>query len=48
MCCCDQLNPPVFAVVHTTEMLTALKKKYYAAWYNEKQTNAPGSADADR
>jgi hypothetical protein len=38
----------VFAVVHAMEMLTALKKKYYAAWYNKKQTNAPGSADADR
>jgi hypothetical protein len=26
----------VFAVVHAMEMLTALKKNYYAAWYGER------------
>jgi hypothetical protein len=30
----------VFAVTHAFEMLTALKANYYAAWYNEKQTNS--------
>jgi hypothetical protein len=27
----------VFAVVHASEMLTALKANYYAAWHGEKQ-----------
>ena len=31
----------VFAVVHAMEMLTALKKNYYAAWHGEKQKEAP-------
>ena len=26
----------VFAVVHAMEMLTALKKNYYAAWHGER------------
>ena len=30
----------VFAVVHAMEMLTALKKNYYAAWHGEKQREA--------
>ena len=27
----------VFAVAHVSEMLSALKADYYAAWYGEKQ-----------
>jgi hypothetical protein len=27
----------VFAVFHVSQMLTALKAHYYAAWYGEKQ-----------
>jgi hypothetical protein len=31
----------VFAIVHAMEMLTALKKSYYAAWHGEKQRDVP-------
>jgi hypothetical protein len=31
----------VFAVVHASEMLTALKANYYAAWHGEKSQGAP-------
>jgi len=31
----------VFAVAHVSEMLTALKADYYAAWHGEKQRGAP-------
>jgi hypothetical protein len=30
----------VFAVAHVSEMLTALKTNYYAAWHGEKQKDA--------
>ena len=30
----------VFAVAHVSEMLTALKANYYAAWHGEKQRDA--------
>ena len=30
----------VFAVAHVSEMLTALKADYYAAWHGEKQRGA--------
>jgi hypothetical protein len=30
----------VFAVCHVSEMLTALKANYYAAWHGEKQRDA--------
>ena len=31
----------LFAVVHVSEMLTALKANYYAAWHGEKQRDVP-------
>ena len=31
----------VFAVAHASEMLTALKANYYAAWHGEKPQGAP-------
>jgi hypothetical protein len=30
----------VFAVAHVSEMLSALKASYYAAWHSEKQRDA--------
>jgi len=30
----------VFAVAHLSEMLTALKANYYAAWHGDKQRDA--------
>ncbi len=30
----------IFAVAHVSEMLTAFKANYYAAWYGEKQRDA--------
>ena len=31
----------VFAVAHVSEMMTALKANYYAAWHGEKSQGAP-------
>jgi hypothetical protein len=31
----------LFAVAHVSEMLTAFKARYYAAWHGEKQRDAP-------
>ena len=33
----------VFAVAHVSEMLTAFKANYYAAWHGEKQRDAAPS-----
>ena len=35
----------LFAVAHVSEMLTALRANYYAAWHGEKQRGAPLKQD---